>query len=105
MSLVGSIEDARQEHVEELIRLSDAMVDELERLNLAGVARVAYEWRERLAFLFAAVPFAYTPRLRAHPSPTEVLDVLFDLQAPLLDLRRQRSLGPSTWIDSACRAS
>lgn len=73
------------------MRLTDEMMDELEQLNLDGVQRVRAEWRTRLTFLFSGLPFHYVPWLRAYPSPTEVLDVLFDLQARLLELKRQQA--------------
>lgn len=70
-----------------LIALTDAMLEELEQLNLADVARVSAEWRERLVLLFASLPFEHRARLRAFPSPTEVLDVIFDVQERLFALR------------------
>ena len=111
MTTIGSMDQARREilshlacarrrrrereRVLRLMRLTDALVDELERLNLAGVQRVGGEWRPRLASLFSVLPFRYVPWLRAHPSPTEVLDVLFDIQARLLDLKRRQSVLPA----------
>jgi len=105
-SQIGSMDEARGEirrhaalagprhperdRVERLIRLTDAMMNELEQLNLDEVTRVRGEWRTRLAFLFSGLPFPYEPWLRAYPSPTEVLDVLFDLQGRLLELKRQQ---------------
>ncbi|HSR25076.1 MAG TPA: hypothetical protein VLW53_16090 [Candidatus Eisenbacteria bacterium] len=77
--------------IQQLVRATDAIVDELERLNLQHVERLEGEWKRRLTLLFAALPFPYTPWLRAHPSPSEVLDVLFDVQGRLLDLKRQRA--------------
>jgi hypothetical protein len=73
-----------------LIALTDLMLDELEALNLADVPRVSAEWRERLVLLFASLPFHYRPRLRAFPSPTEVLDLIFDVQEHLFALRNDR---------------
>jgi hypothetical protein len=70
-----------------LIAVTDLMLDELEALNLADVRRVSAEWRERLVLLFASLPFHYRPRLRAFPSPTEVLDIIFDVQEHLFALR------------------
>jgi hypothetical protein len=109
MSTVGSLDEAcheirhhlararrrqpERERVQRLIDLTDALVEELEQLNLAAVRRVGGEWRQRLTSLFSALPYPYVPSLRAHPSPTEVLDVLFDVQALLLDLKRSQS-GP-----------
>jgi hypothetical protein len=72
-----------------LIALTDVMLDELEALNLADVPRVSAEWRERLVLLFASLPFEYRPRLRAFPSPTEVLDIIFDVQEHLFALRNE----------------
>jgi hypothetical protein len=66
-------------------------VGELEQLNLDGVERVEAAWKPRLSALFSALPFGYLPWLRAYPSPTEVLDLLFDLQARLLDLKLARA--------------
>jgi hypothetical protein len=86
-----SLERARIQH---LLTLTDATVDELERLNLNEVERLSGEWRERLALLFAELPFPYIPWVRAHPSPTEVLDVLFDIQGRLLDLKRRQFKSP-----------
>lgn len=70
-----------------LIALTDAMLEELELLNLADVARVSAEWQDRLILLVASLPFEHRLRLRAFPSPTEVLDVIFDIQEHLFALR------------------
>ena len=61
------------------------MVEELEGLNLHDVSTVDFSWSPRLALLFACLPFDYRPRIRAHPSPTELLDVVFDVQAYLFE--------------------
>lgn len=75
-----------------LISWTDVLIGELELLNLHDVPRVPVDWRGRLALLFASLPFKYVPRLNQYPwSPTEVLDVLFDLQAYLFDLKNGRS--------------
>jgi hypothetical protein len=122
-SQIGSMDEARREiqrhaaragrrhperdRVERLIRLTDGMMDELEQLNLDGVERVQAEWRTRLTFLFSGLPFEYVPWLRAYPSPTEVLDVLFDLQGRLLDQKRlhapPRPRRPATWMAQCAR--
>jgi hypothetical protein len=83
--------ELEQQRVQQLMRATDAIVDELERLNLQHVERVDAEWKRRLTLLFAELPFSYTPWLRAYPSPTEVLDVLFEVQQRLLDLKRERA--------------
>ena len=83
---------AREHHEErlrlrELLGLTDHMVEELERLNLRDVPCVGAEWRSRLALLFGRLPFAYQPHLRTAPSPSEVLDLLFDVQGRLLAIK------------------
>lgn len=84
--------ELEQQRVQQLVHATDVIVEELERLNLDHVERVDADWKRRLTMLFAELPFPYTPWLRAHPSPTEVLDVVFDLQGRLLDLKRERSV-------------
>lgn len=88
-----------------LISWTDSMIGELEVLNLRDVPRVSSDWRGRLALLFASLPFEYVPRLNSYPwSPTEVLDVLFDVQAYLFDLKNGRSAASAAEADEA-RAS
>jgi hypothetical protein len=83
-----------RERMSGLIRSIDAMVEELELLNLHDVTVVPESWRGRLALLFATLPLDYQPRLHPYPwAPTEVLDTLFDLQGELFELR---SAGSST---------
>lgn len=75
-----------------LIHSIDEMIEELEVLNLHDVTKVSEAWRGRLALLFASLPFEYAPRLNPYPwSPTEVLDVLFDVQGYLFSLRSGQS--------------
>jgi hypothetical protein len=89
-----------------LISWTDSMIGELEVLNLRDVLRVSGDWRGRLALLFASLPFKYVPRLNAYPwSPTELLDVLFDVQAYLFDLKNGRSAGSAAEADAEARAS
>lgn len=82
-----------RERIPQLIRWTDAMIEELEELNLLEVRRVDISWRPRLALLFSCLPFEYRPSIRAHPSPTQVVDVLFDIQAHLFNLKN----GRETW--------
>jgi hypothetical protein len=69
-----------------LVRLTDAMIEALELENLSGASRVGVGWRSQLVLLFASLPFEYQPWLRACPAPTEVLDVVYDVQAHLFGL-------------------
>lgn len=82
-----------RERIPQLIRWTDAMIEELEELNLLEVRRVDISWRPRLALLFSCLPFEYRPSMRAHPSPTQIVDVLFDIQAHLFNLKN----GRETW--------
>lgn len=83
------------EQVQGLLRWTDVMVGELELLNLREVARVGDSWRPRLARLFTALRLDRLPLVRARPSPTELLNVLFDIQDGLLrtkcELLRRRA--------------
>jgi len=74
-----------RERIPRLISWTDSMVEELEGLNLRDVRTVDFSWRPRLALLFAFLPFDYRPSIRARPSPTELLDVIFDVQAYLFE--------------------
>jgi hypothetical protein len=77
-----------------LIRWTDAMIEALELENLSGASRVGERWRSRLIVLFASLPFAFQPWLRAFPTPGEVLDVVYDVQAHLFGLMSiERRLG------------
>ena len=81
-----------QARLSHLIKLSDAMVEELELLNLDDVPRVPSVWQERLVLLSFSLPFEYRPRLGSFPSPTEVLDVLFEVQRHPLALKTGHTL-------------
>lgn len=95
-----------RERTSALISWTDGMIGELELLNLRDVARVPSEWRGRLALLLASLPFEYVPRLKPYPwSPTEVLDMLFDLQAYLFDLKNERSTASAAEAGARARAS
>jgi hypothetical protein len=72
------------------MRWTDAMIEELELENLRRVDRVSVSWRPRLALLFAALPFDFRPSLRAGPAPVEVLDLIYEVQEHLLDLKNGR---------------
>jgi hypothetical protein len=73
--------------LERLMRWTDRLLDELERLNLSEVPRLSASWRASLAPLFSSLPFEFKPIITASPTPTEVLDVVFDLQQLILSLK------------------
>jgi hypothetical protein len=79
-----AIERLRQRHLASLLIRTDRMLAGLEGLNLLDVKLVAGSWRLQLAALIADLPFEYQPAIGPRPSPTEALDVVFDIQAVLL---------------------
>jgi hypothetical protein len=76
-----------RERIPRLMRWTDAMIEELEQLNLRGIRHVMAAWRPRLSLLFAALPFEYEPTIRAYPAPSELLDVMFEIQDRLLGIK------------------
>jgi len=74
-------------HLPELLKRTDAMLAELESLNLMHVRRAPASWRSDLTTLIADLPFEYEPHIRPHGSPTAAIDLVFDIQARLFRLR------------------
>jgi hypothetical protein len=70
--------------LERLMRLTDRLLDEVEQLNLDEACRLSPDWTARLDLLFSSLPFAFEPVIDASPTPTDVLDVIFDLQQAIL---------------------
>jgi hypothetical protein len=98
--IAAAVEDARQaRRLQEarstrrrnrrLLLVTDAMIEELEQENLRGVEAVPPGWRARLNLLFASLPFSYGASLEDLRCPTDVLDVIYDLQGRLLRLKRR----------------
>ena len=78
-----------------LIKWSDAMIEELELLNLKDVATVSPHLQARLMLFMAALPFEHVPALPASPwSPTELLDLIFDVQGYLFDMKNDELPAP-----------
>jgi hypothetical protein len=69
-----------------LLQRTDAMLAELEALNLMQVRRAPAAWRSELTALVADLPFEYEPRIKPHASPTSAIDLVFDIQARLFQL-------------------
>jgi hypothetical protein len=69
-----------------LLQRTDAMLTELETLNLMHVRRAPASWRSEVTALVAELPFEYEPRIRPHASPTAAIDLVFDIQARLFQL-------------------
>lgn len=88
-----------------LISRIDGMLDELEILNLRDAKTVSPDWHGRLALLFASLPFTYEPRIGAQPSPTELLDMLLDLQGYLFHLKNGQAVPSEAGAEEEARAS
>jgi hypothetical protein len=85
------LQDARSRlrRIRRLILVTDAMIEELEQENLRELELVPRRWRARLSALFASLPFSYRPSLDHLRRPTDVLDILYELQGRLFSLKRR----------------
>lgn len=103
------VSDALHEHeerlareaVRHLIRVTDGMIAELEALNLREETQVPEGWEARLILLLANLPFEPKVKIPARPSPTQVLDFLFDIQQVLFDRKNEADELRATEIASA----
>jgi hypothetical protein len=69
-----------------LLERTDAMLSELETLNLMEVRRTPMPLRAALTALVADLPFEYTSRIGPRPSPTAAIEVVFEIQAGIFNL-------------------
>jgi hypothetical protein len=74
----------RARYLSSLLRRSDRMLEGLEELNLMGIARVPEAWRFHMAALVADLPFEFSMVIKDRPSPTQAIDLVFDLQEAIL---------------------
>ena len=79
--------------IRRLILRTDAMLDELEHENLREVGRVSPAWGPRMSLLLSSLPAGDRPPIRALRTPSEVLDLVYDVQERLFDLK-SRQLSP-----------
>jgi hypothetical protein len=89
----AAAERTERARVQRLIRLTDSMIAELELENLKGVSHVSSAWHPRLALLCAGLPIDLRRRLGSLETPTQVLDLIFEVQELLFGLKRSR------WVD------
>ena len=92
------IERGRSERARRLLAASDAMVAELEALNLLELDRLDAGCLLRLEELLRNLPFACDASPRADLSPTEALDLLFDLQRGLLAVKNGGRADERDWL-------
>jgi hypothetical protein len=87
--------------IKRLIRLTDVMIEQLELENLRGVVQVSGAWGPRLALLCATLPIDCRRRLHGLGTPAQVLDLVFDVQACLLALKRSRRVDATVSVRGA----
>src|SRR2546421_2311800 len=68
-----------------LLERTDAMLTELEMLNLMEVLGTPASQLAALAALVADLPFEYTARIGPGAKPAAVIDVVFDIQAQIFN--------------------
>ena len=68
-----------------LLERTDAMLTELETLNLMEVRRTPASQIAALAALVADLPFEYTARIGPGAKPAAVIDIVFDIQARIFN--------------------
>jgi len=69
-----------------LLERTDAMLAELETLNLMEVRRTPTPLRAALTALVADLPFEFTPRIGPRPSPTAAIEVVFEIQSGIFNV-------------------
>jgi hypothetical protein len=90
----------------QLMRWTDGLIGELEQFNLAGIRVLPATWTARLQLLLRSLPFDYRRKLHAPLSPTQALDLIFDIQSRILESEDASSINlvegwftkPVTWI-------
>jgi hypothetical protein len=81
---------SNQARIRRLILRTDAMIEELERENLRQVGRASPAWRPRMSLLISSLPADVRPPLGALRTPSEVLDLVYDVQERLFDLKSRQ---------------
>jgi hypothetical protein len=77
-------ERLRRLYATSLLHRTDRILDGLEELNLYEVPRVPETWGLHIATVVADLPFDYGLAVSKPPTPTEAIDIVFDLQQALL---------------------
>jgi hypothetical protein len=77
-------ERLRQRYTASLLDRTDRMLDRLEEMNLLEVPRVPEGWPVHIATVVADLPFDYEMPASDRPTPTEAIEMVFDLQQALL---------------------
>src|SRR5258708_20370681 len=80
----SEMERLRRHYASSLLHRTDRILDGLEELNLYEVARVPETWGLHIATVVADLPFDYGLSVHKPPTPTEAIDIVFDLPHPPL---------------------
>ena len=75
-----------------LLARTDRILASLEELNLMEVGHAPEVFRVQMTALIADLPFGFQLLISDHPSPTELIDLVFDVQETLL-----RYITPRLW--------
>jgi hypothetical protein len=75
----------RSRRMASLLMRTDQMLTALEELNVLAVKQVPESWLWQLGELVADLPLEYWPTVGPQLSPTAAIDVVFDIQAHLLE--------------------
>jgi hypothetical protein len=77
-------ERLRRRYSESLLHRTDRILDGLEELNLHDIPRVPKSWPIHIATVVADLPFDYALVVKDQPTPTQAIDMVFDLQQALM---------------------
>lgn len=77
-------ERLRRRYLSSLLQRTDRILDSLEELNLLDVPRVPEAWALHIATVVADLPFDYSLPVTERPTPTEAIELVFDVQQALL---------------------
>jgi hypothetical protein len=77
-------ERLRRLHLNLLLKRTDRMLGALEELNLMNVPHIPEASRLQIAVLVADLPFEYSVFIGDPSTPTQAIDLVFDLQEALL---------------------
>jgi len=77
-------ERLRRLYATSLLHRTDRILNGLEELNLLEVPRVPQSWPLHIATVVADLPFEYGLAIKDPPTPTQAIDLVFDLQQALL---------------------
>src|SRR3979409_1318739 len=81
-----AVERLGSQRLPTLLSRTDAMLTELETLNLMDVQRTPAPLLSAVTVFVAGLPFEYTPRIGPRATPTAAIDVVFDIQKEIFHL-------------------